>query len=1021
MVAGKRLHPYTVCLMQTPGFTTKTLYEDEPPQPERRVPMHHRSTPHHHHPRHRRPRGRILTMLALLRDWIRKERSRREWKMLILKTLGICFGSGVLLLIILWFSLPDIDDPSALFAAQSTVITDREGIELYRVFSEEDRTYIPISDIGKDIQDATIAIEDERFFDRGCFDAIGFTRAVLSQFIPGFVQSGGSTLTQQFAKNAFVGNYRNPIKDIIRKVRELMLACQLENRYDKQQLLELYLNWIPYGQNAYGIEQASQRYFAKSASGLTLAQSAVLAGLPQLPSYYNPYGAHVRTTVSDDVWDDIASGDITEVDDISDDDIYIGLLGDYIGTGANVLYIGGRTDQVLKNMENLEMITTEERMNALKELETIIFEPSREDIRAPHFVIWIREQVEELLGSGDEGILEQGGFTVKTTLDWKMQQVAEAAVARYRDANRDVYGARNAALFAIDPVTREVLSYVGNTDYEDEKNEGKIDMVRVPRQPGSTFKPFVYALAFDKGYGPATVIYDIETNIGDDAPQNFDGSYEGMMTMRTALAHSRNIPAAKTFLLGGGEDELLSFVDSLGVTTPKAEKQKFLAQDSSFGYGWPLSIGSAETPLMQMVQGYAAFADAGLTKPIVSILQITDRQGNIVYAAKEEPAKQVLDAGVAAQIVSVLSDAEARPANEYWRSVLTIPGYQAGAKTGTSNKCLERREGSEAVCSLRRPESTWTLGFTPNIVAGVWVGNATSESLSQSAESLTTAAPIWRDFMNGAHKTIKSPKTAFALPSNVVQAQVSRLSGELPSECTPVALRGSDLFLSDRIPTKEDPACLTLEIDKVTELLASDACPAEAVEERSFFLPTSEAPLRWPLWEQSVQEWAKKQMEIWNASETHTGSQLPLPIPPTEECDPLLTPGRDETPVIGILFPNDGGTVSYPAFEPRIRISSLAEISEVRFEVDGKPIRTVTSAPFNVSVRVPRSIKESGTHTLTVTVMNEYFSEASESVQFRFGEESQRVNTDAADEDPATMEEIDDSEEATVLRRELRE
>lgn len=939
--------------------------------------------------------------------------------MLILKTIGICFGAGILFLIILWFSLPDIDDPGALFAAQSTAITDREGIELYRVFSEEDRTYIPISEIGKHLQDATIAIEDERFFDRGCFDAIGFTRAVVSQFIPGFVQSGGSTLTQQFAKNAFVGNYRNPIKDIIRKIRELMLACQLENRYDKQQLLELYLNWIPYGQNAYGIEQASQRYFAKSASELTLAQSAVLAGLPQLPSYYNPYGKNVRTVVSEEINEEISDGSITDISDIDDDDVRIGLLGNFLGTGANTLYIGGRTDQVLKNMEDLGMITAEERTTALKELETIVFEPSREDIRAPHFVIWIREQVEELLGSGDEGILEQGGFTVKTTLDWEMQQVAEAAVTRYHEANSDVYGARNTSLFAIDPVTRQVLSYVGNSDYADEENEGKIDMVRVPRQPGSTFKPFVYALAFDKGFGPGSVIYDVDTKIGDDAPQNFDGGYEGLMTMRTALGHSRNIPAAKAFLLGGGEDELLSFVDSIGVTTPKAEKQKFLAQNSNFGYGWPLAIGSAETPLMEMVQGYAAFADGGLVKPIVSILEITDSQGNIIYAAAEETAKQALDPGVAAQIVSVLSDVEARPANEYWRSVLTIPGYQAGAKTGTSNKCLERREGSEAVCSLRRPESTWTIGFTPNIVAGVWVGNATSESLSERAESLTTAAPVWKDFMNGAHKTLESPKTAFAMPSNLVQAQFSRLSGELPSECTPVELRSSDYFLSNRIPTKEDPACLTLQIDKVTELLASDACPAEAVEERSFFLPTSESPLRWPLWEQSVQEWAKQQMEIWNASETNTGSQLPLPIPPTEECDPLLTPGRDETPEIEILFPNDGGSVSYPAFEPRIRISSLAEISEVRFEVDGKPIRTVTSAPFNVSVRVPRSINEAGVHTLSVTVVNEYFKETTESVQFRFGEESQRILIPSSGgEDSSSSAEGD---EETVLRRALRE
>ncbi len=952
-------------------------------------------------------------MLFLERLWrrITRKRTRKEWKLAVLKAAGIAIVCGAAYLGILWLSLPDIDDPGALFAAQSTVITDRNGTELYRVFSEEDRTYIPLAEISTAVQEATIAIEDERFFERGCFDAIGFTRAVLSRFVPGFVRSGGSTLPQQFAKNAFVGSQQT----INRKIRELMLACQLESRYDKNRLLELYLNWIPYGQNAYGVEQASKKYFAKSADDLSLAQSAVLAALPQLPSYYNPYGRNVRTTVSEETNARIAAGEITNVNRIDDDDVRIGLLGSVLGTGANTLYIGGRTDQVLKNMETLGMITGEEREAALEELRTIVFEPLRENIRAPHFVLWIREQVEEMLGSGEEDILEQGGFRVKTTLDWDMQQAAENAVTRYHEANRDVYGAKNAALFSIDPSTREVLAYVGNADYNDEEAEGKIDMVRVPRQPGSTFKPFVYALAFEKGYSPATVVYDVDTKIGDDSPQNFDGGYEGMMTMRTALGHSRNIPAAKAFLLAGGEDELLSFVDSLGVTSPMQQKEEFLQRNSQFGYGWPLAIGSAETPLLEMVQGFATFADEGLTRPVVSILEIVDRQGNIVYAAQEEPPKTVLDPGIAAQIASILSDNEARPENEYWRSILTIPGYQAGAKTGTSNKCLERREGSEAVCSLRRPESTWTIGFTPNLVTGVWIGNATSESLSERAESLTTAAPIWKDFMVGAHRLMESPRTAFAVPPDLVQAQVSRLSGQLPSECTPVEMRGSDYFLSDRVPTAEDPACLTLQIDRVTELLASPACPADAAEERSFFLPTSEAPQRWPLWEQSVQEWAREQMEIWNANESHTGSQLPLPLPPTEECDPALTPGRDETPQISILFPAQGNVVEYPAFEPRIRITSLAEIREVRFEVDGRPIRTVTSPPFGIPIRVPRTIDEGGTHTLTVTVVNEYFREGSDSVTFRFGDE--RTNTIPSSEE----EEASSSSPESVLRREVRE
>jgi membrane peptidoglycan carboxypeptidase len=254
---------------------------------------------------------------------------------------------GVLYFAILWFTLPNIDDPRTLFASQSTVIVDRNNVELYRVFSDQDRTYVPLSKISDAAEHATVAIEDERFQERGCFDIIGFARAALSQVLPSIlVRSGGSTLTQQFAKNALVGNHRT----LTRKVRELMLACELESKFDKQKLLELYLNWIPYGENAYGIEQASHRYFGTSANKLTLPQAAVLAALVQRPSYFSPYGSHVHTIVSEDVTKKILDGMISEARDISDDDVTIGLLGADAGTGAFTVYVGGRTDEVLKKM-----------------------------------------------------------------------------------------------------------------------------------------------------------------------------------------------------------------------------------------------------------------------------------------------------------------------------------------------------------------------------------------------------------------------------------------------------------------------------------------------------------------------------------------------------------------------------------------------------------------------------------------------------------------------------------------------
>jgi membrane carboxypeptidase/penicillin-binding protein PbpC len=512
-------------------------------------------------------------------------------------------------------------------------------------------------------------------------------------------------------------------------------------------------------------------------------------------------------------------------------------------------------------------------------------------------------------------------------------------------------------------------------------HEGKIDMASVPRQPGSSFKPFVYAKAFEQGYGPGTVIYDVSTKIGDDEPQNYDGTFLGLMTMRTALAFSRNIPAAKTFFLAGGEDAILSLVESMGVKTPTTFKAQVKLKNPDFEYGWPLAIGAAEAPLTEMVQGFATFADGGRYRPPVMILKITDRQGNILYQHKEENDTQVLDPRIAAEITSILSDPNARPPNEFWRAQLSLP-VAAAAKTGTSNKCLERNQTGS--CTSRRPESNWTMGYTSNLVTGVWVGNATSASLAQKADGLSTAAPIWHEFMTKAI-ALHPGAGPFPLPDGIAQPQISLLSGKLPTECTPVPLRRSDLFLEENIPTEEDPACQMLKVDKVTGLLASASCPADAVEEHAFFVPSSELPKRFPSWEQSVQEWAKRQMDLWNATEDHSGSLLPLPLAPTEQCDVAKTPGRAEKPMLHILAPSANAAVSYPAFDVELQVQSTAAIKEIRFAIDGKTVRTVENiANTTIPIRVPRSVDRNGPHTLTVTLVNEYFTEASASTAFTF-------------------------------------
>lgn len=909
------------------------------------------------------------------RDWVRQQGVLKA----SLKVGSVFVALGCVYIFFLWLTLPDIQDPRSLLASQSTVITDRNGVELYRLFNEEDRTVIPGDQIPQHMKDAIVAIEDERFFERGCLDIEAIARAVfrLGQ------RGGASTLTRQLARNALDLKGENIIN---RKMKELVLGCMLERKFTKQELLDLYLNWIPFGQNAYGIEQASSKYFGISAKDLTLAQSAVLASLPQRPTYFSPYGAHVRTTITPELEERIVDGDVTRASEVSDDDFTIGLVGKTFGTGGTTLYLGGRADQVLRNMQDQKFIAENDRLKALDDLGRITFQPSRENIRAAHFVLWVKEQVEGMLEGAEEGILEQGGLVIETTLDWEMQQAAEAAVTKEREDIQRLYKANNIALLALDPQTNEILAYVGNADYNDEEHEGKVDMVHAPRQPGSSFKPFVYAAAFLRGYSPGSVLYDVETKFGEDVPQNFDGSFSGLTTMRRALGASRNIPAVKTFFLAGGEEPILGLVASMGAPTPQQRRQELALERGEFEYGWPLALGAGETPLIEMTHAYSTLANGGVRKPIVSIRKITGKNGALLPLPAPEEEEEVLDPRIAYQVTSVLSDVSARP-NEYWQNVLSVPGYAAAAKTGTSNKCLEREEEGE--CKDRKPDNLWTLGYTPSLVTGVWIGNANSSPLSEKAESLITAAPIWKDFMVRAHKLIEEPRTTFAMPAGTLQMQISTLSGQLPTNCTPIDYRKSDVFLEERAPSLPDPSCAELTVDKLTGLLASPGCPAEAQEKKSFLVIRDILPDRWPLWEQAAQEWAGKQMEKWNASPDHSGSLLPLPAAPTKECDPALTPGRLEKPEVKILFPLDNGIASFPSFQPKLEYTVGSKVREVAYSLDGKPVAKATEAPFDAPIRALRSVKKEGNHTLTVTLTDEYFNQVSDEISFRFEEDTQ--------------------------------
>lgn len=646
----------------------------------------------------------------------------------------------------LWVSLPAVNAES-MRAKQTVRILDREGNELYRVVEDEDRTFLSADEIPQHVRQAIVAIEDERFYDRSCVDLRAITRAMVANATGQDIQ-GASTITQQLARTV----YLNQEQTIKRKVRELMLACEMESAFTKDEILDLYLNWIPFGKSAYGIESAARRYFGVPASELSLAQSVVLASLPQRPTYFSPYGSHLRTEPTMPALEMLKRG-MLQPEDVTTEHVRLGLLGhDVMLQSGSVVRLGGRTDQVLTTMVRLGFITEQEKIAAQEELRTVAFRQPSEDMLAPHFVLWVREKVETLREQSGKGELwDVSGLDVRTTLDPTVQAAAEQTVRDLFPGIRQKYGADNMAMVAVDRRTREVVAYVGNPDFFDDERKGKIDMARVPRQPGSSFKPFVYAAFFAQGADPQTLINDTPMQIGKISPKNYDGTFHGRITVSRALGSSRNIPAIRAFQAAGGEGPVLRLITALGMRTPAVRKQEAVEDGKNVEYGWPMALGAAEIPLTEMVQGYAALSDSGLFKPMITIDEIVDAQGATLYEAVDKGKEiQAVDPLIARQITGILADESSRPAG-WWRSQLHLPSQlEAAMKTGTSNLCL-KRQGRDGNCVKYGVNNVWAMGYTPDLIVGVWVGNADNRALHPRADGLNVAVPLWKDFAMEAH------------------------------------------------------------------------------------------------------------------------------------------------------------------------------------------------------------------------------------------------------------------------------
>lgn len=732
--------------------------------------------------------------LIVTREELKAKKRKRIKKIvkiiLSLFLLGV-FGLIVSAISVFAYFAKDLPDPKKLAERQmteSTKIYDRTGEHLlYEIHGEEKRTVVPLTQISNYLIKATLAAEDDDFYNHKGIDFRSILRAAWSDVKGGGVHQGGSTITQQFIKNSIL----TPERTFSRKFKELILSLELERRFSKDQILEMYLNEIPYGSNAYGTEAASQTFFNKKASELTLTEAATLASLPRATTYYSPFGSHPEA-------------------------------------------LAARKEHILDRMATLGYITPEEANSAKQE--ELRYAENREGIIAPHFVLYIKEILADKYG---EDFIERGGLRVYTTLDYDKQKIAEELVYEMSRDYPQKFNARNAALLASDPKTGQILVMVGSRDYFDLQNDGNVNVTLRPRQPGSSFKPFAYARAFQKGYTPDTLLFDLTTNFGlqggkDYIPKNYDGKEHGPLTMRTALASSLNIPAVKTLYLAG-IDETIDLANQMGITT--------LEERSRFGLS--LVLGGGEVKLIDFVPAYGVFANDGIRQEKAVILKIKDKDGQVLEEWQQGEGKRVLPEQIAREINSILSDNNARAMIFGVHNYLNLGERPVAAKTGTTQDYRD----------------AWAVGYTPSLVAGVWVGNNDNSEMRR-ADGSQVAAPIWQAFMK---KTLEGAPSEKFTPYTKYQSDKMILHGKY-NETTARVCNVNNQILHETCCRPDQVVEKTFrEIHTILYYVDKDN-PRGPVPEHPENDPMYER------WEKPIQEWiAREKIETGKA--------------PTETCD----------------------------------------------------------------------------------------------------------------------------------------
>jgi len=904
---------------------------------------------------------------------------KSSWLWKILKFLfwfifDICLIGGVALLAWVFYvssQAPSLDKINSSSFEQSSVLYDNTGEKiLYQLVGDYRREVLTsIDDISINMRNAMMAAEDAKFYEHSGVSIRGIIRGARDSLFG--KKTGGSTITQQLIKMTVLSDVKKNEKTLTdkikRKIQEITLARKLEEKYSKDEILLLYLNKSPFRGNIYGIEKASKIFFGKNAKNLTIAESALLAGLPQAPGRYQRNRTS-KITLTQSELDELQITSFQDLinrqqsNEIQYGHFVRGIFGtEYTFANGATDYIPGRADYVLFQMYDKKFINQSQFNIATEELKTLEIKDFRDIIKAPHFTFYAQEELHTILkelyeldDTEVDAFIHNEGLKITTTIDLKLNNEVQRIISENGEkAESQGFNIRNAAGLVLDSKTGAILSMIGSRNYHvsemnGNKFDGEVNVITSRRQPGSTFKPLAYAAAFElKGLAPATVLMDVKTNLSLNkakpwTPRNYDGTFNGPVSIRQALGQSLNIPAVKAGIIVG-ITELIEFTQKIGIVYHEDVKR----------FGPSMALGAPVIKPLDLGATFAMFANNGKKVEPYAIVSIISADGVILYSREKyiaEKAKdeeyienlQVLSKETAFLITSILSDETGKARPTTWNPSLSLPGRPSAAKTGTS---------TGVVNGITHPHDVWTIGYTPQRTALVWMGNNRGWKenpkglLHDKASGLTNAAKPWRDIMIAAHKIDDKTNLEveeFKKPEGIKKISVSSLTGKIPAKDFPSKLIISDYFNKKFLPSKQDTSFKVVRLEKESKLLPNEFTPETVIQEFTYIEFHSYFPKN-PNWEKPVKIWLQN-----NGLKLANSLEIPnlVPFVPEEYTSLYSKDTKGNAPQISILSPSNMGIVSPPLINVRVDVRAKNNLKEVNLFWDGALVATKTSSPW---------------------------------------------------------------------------